>query len=211
MTPSAHSPLLTTSMHSGLAMDNLSTPTPASTSTSHPASVFKRPLGKPVTAVSRAMEATRGQIKTISSAAKHSVLANQHSPVSQLSASPNPKSSPGNHAKQPTGARTPSSAVKSRLTNVGSTSSPKREDATPTRHAKIPDTPPANNPQVENLSSKPSQPVSAQPPVQRSPEAESVGTTTPKASGRKAVEGVEIRSETRQAIVGSRIRDGVLD
>lgn len=203
MTPSAHSPLLTTSMHSGLAMDNLSTPTPASTSKTHPASVFRRPPGKPVTAVSRAMEATRGQIKTISTAAKHSVLSNQHSPVTRLASSPNPKSSPSNRAKQSLGARTPSAAIRNRSTEVESSSSPVQNVATPPRQAEASKTPQRNTSEAEERSTTPQQPVAEPLPIDQSCEAESVGASTPRASGRKVVEGVEIRSETRQAIVSS--------
>lgn len=201
MTPSAHSPLLTTSMQSGLAFDNLSTPTPASTLASHPASVFRRPLGKPVTAVSRAMEATRGQIKTISTAAKHSVLSNQHSPVSRLASSPNAKPSPSSRSRQPLGARTPSAAVKTTPVVIEKPNSPKQVDVRSSPRADTSETPKKQGSDVHDASAKPSTPESAPPLTQDTVDAVSTAASTPKATGRKAIEGVEIRSETRQAIV----------
>lgn len=200
MTPSAHSPLLTTSMHSGLAVDSPSTPTPAASSGSHPASVFRRPPGRPVTTVSRAMEATRGQIKTISTAAKHSVLSNHRSPVSPLSVPSTVKSSPTDRSKQPLASGKPSPAVKSKPTNVQQSPSKAHDPSSSSAEGTL-EIVEEKGSSLQEAGTTPLAPDVAPAKTYDPPGAVSAVAPTPKATSRKAVEGVEVRSETRHAIV----------
>lgn len=204
MTPSAHSPLLTTSMHGGLGMDHLSTPTPAPPATQHPASVFKRASARQPLAVSRTMEATRGQIKTISSAAKHSLLTSHRSPAARLSASPDVKSSPPIRSKPAlTTARQPST-VKPQADIL---TEPVDDVKAPSPAVTSPAPPSAQviaKERIDTTNGKEATPVKQErtptksntPPVLSASE-----TVTPRSKTRKTVEGVEIRSETRQAVV----------
>ncbi|KAJ9111083.1 hypothetical protein QFC19_001281 [Naganishia cerealis] len=209
MTPSVESPLLTTSMHPGFVSDNLNTPTPNPTSGTAPASVFRRPLGRPTAStVSRAMEATRGQIKTISSAAKNSVLSNNRSPV------PAAAPSPPTLMKRPTttrGLRVPGTdnasspgmkpLVSPKLSKMEA-GSPLRDDMlqaeAPQMSEKRPDTLASVN------TTTPIKVPLPEPSIQESAQASSRATQdptqTPKVRNRKAVAGVEIRSDTRRAI-----------
>jgi hypothetical protein len=206
MTPSAHSPLLTTSMHGGLDADHLSTPTPASGAAQHPASVFRRASARQPLTVSRTMEATRGQIKTISSAAKHSLLTSHRSPASRLSASPDVKSSPPVRSKPATNIERPSSVkpqistgdevtaqVKPANTDVASPAQPPAKKVKDGRLASVTEdkATPSKADRTPTKAATPSAPVTSV-------------AATPRSKIRKAVEGVEIRSETRQAVVSPR-------
>lgn len=210
MTPSAHSPLLTTSMHGGLDADHLSTPTPASGAVQHPASVFKRASARQPLTVSRTMEATRGQIKTISSAAKHSLLTSHRSPVSRLAASPDIKSS---QLSSPP-VRSKPALASGRLPPIAKTQSPKgvEPNRATTANAVVSSPAPSSTQNVtterndfdKEVKTTPAHedktPTKAATPA-RPP---ATATVTPRSKTRKAVEGVEIRFETRQAIVSRR-------
>ncbi|KAJ9120949.1 hypothetical protein QFC22_002885 [Naganishia vaughanmartiniae] len=206
MTPSADSPLLTTSMHPGFVSDNLNTPTPNPQPGTAPASVFRRPLGRPTAStVSRAMEATRGQIKTISTAAKNSVLSNNRSPVPAM-------------APSPPSVKRQAAAASSRAVGASRTVSPKAkaQESPKVTRAKIgsplrADTTPADAPGMVGKTAPvtaleetttPTKPPPADPPVQASA-AMQESTQTPRTKQRKAVAGVEIRSETKRAIVSA--------
>ncbi|KAJ9121251.1 hypothetical protein QFC24_004927 [Naganishia onofrii] len=204
MTPSADSPLLTTSMHPGFVSDNLNTPTPNPQPGTAPASVFRRPLGRPTAStVSRAMEATRGQIKTISTAAKNSVLSNNRSPVPAVTPSPPSVKRPATVASSRVVGtnRTLSPKIKAQdspKSTAAKTWSPLRVDATQAEAARAVGKP-GTVATSDNTSTPTKQPPN-DPPAQTLPAAAHESTQTPRTKQRKAVAGVEIRSDTKRAI-----------
>lgn len=198
-------------MHGGLDADHLSTPTPASGTAQHPASVFRRASARQPLTVSRTMEATRGQIKTISSAAKHSLLTSHRSPASRLSASPDVKSSPPVRSKPPTNTgRQPSVAAKPQTTAADGPA----VQVKPMKPANTDVASPAQSPaqevrdeRLDSVTEDKATPTKAErtPTKAATPSAPvTSAAATPRSKTRKAVEGVEIRSETRQAIVSPR-------
>jgi hypothetical protein len=136
------------------------------------------------------------------------VLSNQHSPVSGLASSPNAKSSPSNRAKQPLGARTPSAAMKPSPVVIEKPNSPK-QDVESSPRAETSEILSTQGSDVHDTSATPSTPLSV-PAATHDAVEPPTAASTPKAPGRKIVEGVEIRSETRQAIVSGIARHSYL-